>query len=148
MTSQQILAGAGLSIVLAVGSQVLAARLRLPAIILLLPVGFTAGALVPQVRPSNLIGPSFAPMVSLAVAVILYDAGLELDLRRLTGPLRRIVVRLVTVGTLVTWIGAALAAAPCWTCPGTPPRCWGRSWWSPGPRWSVRCWRSCGPSGG
>jgi NhaP-type Na+/H+ or K+/H+ antiporter len=112
MTSDQILAGAGLIAVLAVGSQLLAARLRLPAIILLLPVGFTAGALTDDVHPDKLLGPAFSPLVSLAVAVILYDAGLELDLRRLTGTARRTAARLIWIGTLVTWPVAALVAAP------------------------------------
>jgi NhaP-type Na+/H+ or K+/H+ antiporter len=67
--------------VLAVGSQVLASRLRIPALIVLLPVGFTAGALPMDVNPERLLGPAFEPLVSLSVAVILYDAGLGLDLR-------------------------------------------------------------------
>ena len=81
MTTNQLLIGLGLTVVLAVGSQVLASRLRIPALIILLPVGFAAGALTSDVNPSKLLGPVFQPMVSLAVAVILYDAGLGLDLR-------------------------------------------------------------------
>ena len=45
MTTNQILTGVGLILALAVGSQVLASRLRIPAIIVLLPAGFVAGAL-------------------------------------------------------------------------------------------------------
>ena len=112
MTSQQILVGTGLLLVLAVGSQVLAVRLRLPAIIVLLPVGFTAGVLTDDVHPDRLLGPAFSPLVSLAVAVILYDAGLELDPRRLTGHTRRTTVRLVAAGVLLTAPLAALVAAP------------------------------------
>ncbi|MGO9217797.1 MAG: hypothetical protein ACLP5E_08520 [Streptosporangiaceae bacterium] len=40
MTANQILIGVGLIVVLAVGAQVLASRLRIPAIIVLLPAGF------------------------------------------------------------------------------------------------------------
>ena len=76
MTTNQPLPGLGLTVVLAVGSQVLASRLRIPALIVLLPAGFAAGALTSDVNPSKLLGPVFQPMVSLAVAVILYDAGL------------------------------------------------------------------------
>ena len=75
----------GLTLVLAVGSQVLASRLRIPAIIVLLPVGFVAGALTDDINPNRLLGPAFSPLVSLAVAVILYDAGLGLNLRGLKG---------------------------------------------------------------
>ena len=43
MSTDDLLLGLGLVIVLAVGSQLLAGRLRLPAIVVLLPVGFLAG---------------------------------------------------------------------------------------------------------
>lgn len=66
---------------LAVGAQIAASRLRIPALIILLPAGFTAGALTSDVNPEKLLGPAFQPLVSLAVALILYDAGLSLDLR-------------------------------------------------------------------
>jgi NhaP-type Na+/H+ or K+/H+ antiporter len=112
VTENQVLAGLGLIVVLAVGSQLLASLLRIPALLVLLPAGFTAGALTDDVDPNRLFGASFSPMVSLAVAVILYDAGLGLDLRRLRGHTRRVVVRLLWIGTLVTWAGAALLAAP------------------------------------
>jgi hypothetical protein len=39
MTTNQVLFGFGLIVVLAVGSQVLASRLRIPALVILLPVG-------------------------------------------------------------------------------------------------------------
>src|SRR5215467_14117610 len=75
MSTNQILVGVGLIFVLAVGSQVLAA-LRVPALIIMLPAGFVAGAITSDVNPARLLGPAFEPVVSLAVAVILYDAGL------------------------------------------------------------------------
>jgi NhaP-type Na+/H+ or K+/H+ antiporter len=111
VTTNQVLTGVGLILALAVGSQVLASRLRIPALIVLLPVGFAAGALTPDVDPERLLGPAFEPLVSLSVAVILYDAGLGLDLRKLKGHTRRVVVRLIVFGVLITWaLGAALAA--------------------------------------
>jgi NhaP-type Na+/H+ or K+/H+ antiporter len=98
-------------VTLAVGSQVLANRLRIPAIVVLLPVGFAAGAVTDDVVPTNLVGPAFEPLVSLAVAVILFDSGLTLDLRRLTGSNRGVVTRLVIVGVPVTLAIAAGASA-------------------------------------
>jgi NhaP-type Na+/H+ or K+/H+ antiporter len=112
VTTDQVLLGVGLTLVLAVGSQIVASRLRIPALIVLLPVGFVAGALTDVVHPDRLLGPAFQPLVSLAVAVILYDAGLGLDLRRLTGHPRRVVVRLIVLGVPLTFGLAALAAAP------------------------------------
>jgi NhaP-type Na+/H+ or K+/H+ antiporter len=49
--------------------------------------------------------------VSLAVAVILYDAGTSLDLRKLRGHTRRIVVRLIVMGVPVTLAFGAWWAA-------------------------------------
>jgi NhaP-type Na+/H+ or K+/H+ antiporter len=93
---------------LAVGSQVLASRLRIPALIILLPAGFIAGALTSDVNPERLLGAGFQPLVSLAVAVILYDAGLELELAELRGHTRRVVIRLISWGVAITWASAAL----------------------------------------
>jgi hypothetical protein len=44
-----------------VGSQVLASRLRIPALIILLPAGFTAGALTTDINPERLLGAAFRP---------------------------------------------------------------------------------------
>ncbi len=112
MTTAQILVGFGLIILLAVGSQVVASRLRIPALIVLLPAGFTAGALTGDVNPQHLLGAAFQPLVSLSVAVILYDAGLGLDLRKLTGHTRKVVIRLIVLGVPITWVLAAAVAAP------------------------------------
>jgi NhaP-type Na+/H+ or K+/H+ antiporter len=98
--------------VLAVGSQIAASRLRLPALIILLPAGFTAGALTSDANPEKLLGPAFQPLVSLAVALILYDAGLGLDLRKLTGHARRVVIRLISLGVPITCVAGAASAAP------------------------------------
>jgi NhaP-type Na+/H+ or K+/H+ antiporter len=112
LTTNQILTGVGLILALAVGSQVLASRLRIPAIIVLLPAGFVAGALTSDVNPQKLLGPAFEPLVSLSVAIILYDAGLSLDMRKLKGHTRKVVIRLIVLGVLITTALAASVAAP------------------------------------
>ena len=112
MSTDQILFGVGLILVLAVGSQVLASRLRIPALIILLPAGFTAGALTTDVHPQNLLGAAFQPLVSLAVAVILYDSGLALQWGKVRGRARRVVPRLVIWGVPITMAFAAVLAAP------------------------------------
>lgn len=117
MTGEDILLGIALTVALATGSQVLANKLRVPALIVLLPVGFTAGALTDVIHPGRLVGPDFPALVSLSVAVILYDAGLGLNLRNLTGPIRGVVVRLLLIGITVTFfavsaIGPALFGIP------------------------------------
>src|SRR6266581_6650789 len=110
VTTNQVLLGVGLILALAVGSQVIASRLRIPALIILLPAGFIAGAITTDVNPQDLLGAAFQPLVSLAVAVILYDAGMALDLRQLRGHTRRIVVRLIVMGVPVTLAFGAVFA--------------------------------------
>jgi NhaP-type Na+/H+ or K+/H+ antiporter len=51
VTTDEVLLGVGLIVALAVGSQVLASRLKIPALILLLPAGFTADAITTDVNP-------------------------------------------------------------------------------------------------
>jgi NhaP-type Na+/H+ or K+/H+ antiporter len=103
VTTNQVLLGVGLILALAVGSQVLASRLRIPALIILLPTGFIAGAITTDVNPQDLLGAAFQPLVSLAVAVILYDAGMSLDLRKLRGHTRRVVIRLSPLPRCDIW---------------------------------------------
>jgi NhaP-type Na+/H+ or K+/H+ antiporter len=112
VSTDQILLGVGLILVLAVGSQVLASRLHIPALIILLPAGFIAGALTTDVNPDRLLGAAFQPLVSLAVAVILYDSGIALQWGKVRGRARRVVPRLVIWGVPVTMAFAAVLAAP------------------------------------
>ena len=51
---------------------------------------------------------SILPLVALAVAVILFDGGLDLNFRDLEGHSQRVVRRLLTYGSLITWAGAGL----------------------------------------
>lgn len=99
-----------LALLAGVAAQILARHLRLPSIVLLL---FSGALLGPDglgwIRPDS-FGGGLSTFVSLAVAVILFEGGLGLDLRRLraaAAPVRR----LVTSGALVTLVGAGLAAA-------------------------------------
>ena len=109
LSTDQILKGLGLVIVLALASQLVSRRLRLPAIVLLLPVGFVAGAATDDVHPDALLGDAFQPLVSLGVGLILFEAGLRLRLNEVRGRSRRVVERLIVVGPLLTGVGVALA---------------------------------------
>jgi NhaP-type Na+/H+ or K+/H+ antiporter len=110
MTASEVFVGLSLILALAVASQVVAARVGVPAIIVLLPVGFLAGALVPSVNPDKLFEVAFEPLVSLAVAVILFDGGLDLVLRELSGHAGVVVRRLLILGIPLTWGGGAAFA--------------------------------------
>src|SRR4051794_9571078 len=111
MSADDVLLGLGLVLVLAVSAQLLAARLRLPAIIVLLPVGFLAGIATDDVHPDQLLGALYQPFVSIAVGVVLFEAGLRLSLRDVAPDVRRTVAKLIGIGVLVTWAGVAAAAA-------------------------------------
>jgi NhaP-type Na+/H+ or K+/H+ antiporter len=111
MSTDDVLLGLGLVTVAAVGSQLVAARLRLPAIVVLLPAGFLLGIATDDVHPDRLLGPLYQPFVSVAVGVILFEAGLRLSFAEVEAAMRRLVARLVGVGVLVTWAGVAAAAA-------------------------------------
>ena len=71
-------------LLLGIGAQWLAWRLRLPSILLLLLVGFLAGPCAERflgeklLDPDRLLGDSLLPFVSLAVATILLEGGLTL----------------------------------------------------------------------
>jgi NhaP-type Na+/H+ or K+/H+ antiporter len=109
MSTNQILFGLALVLVLAVSSQLLARVLGVPALVILLPAGFAAGVATDDVHPDNLLGSLYQPFVAIAVGVILFEAGLRLSFEEVVPAVRKAVVRLVFGGALLTWL--ALAAA-------------------------------------
>lgn len=109
MSTDEILLGLGLVLILAVSSQLLALRLGLPAIVVLLPAGFVAGIATDDVHPDALLGSLYQPFVTLAVSIILFEAGLRLSFGEVARGIRNVVVRLIAVGVLVTWLGLTVA---------------------------------------
>jgi NhaP-type Na+/H+ or K+/H+ antiporter len=107
LSADDILLGLGLVVVLAVGSQLLARRLGLPAIVVLLPAGFIAGVATDAVHPEDLLGSLYQPFVSLAVGVILFEAGMRLSGSEVERRVRRVVTRLITVGVVITCAAVA-----------------------------------------
>ena len=110
LTQSRTLFELGLIAVLAAAAPLIAQVLRLPSILLLLALGFGAGA-IGALDPNALLGQQLiSAVVSVAVGIILFDAGLELKLSKLTGTVARVYRRLVSVGILVTWAVATVAA--------------------------------------
>ncbi|MDQ7013681.1 MAG: sodium:proton antiporter [Planctomycetota bacterium] len=102
-------------VVLGVGSQWIAWRIRIPSILLLLIAGMLAGPIAAMLRdgqplldPDSIFGDLLLPLVSLSVGLILYEGGLTLNLREITS-VRSVIRRLVTIGAMVTWFLATLA---------------------------------------
>ena len=82
--------------------QWLAWRVKLPAILFLLAAGLIIGPGVQLMNFEDTFGDLLFPLVSLAVAVILFEGSLTLDLKEIRSQ-RGVVQRLITVGALATW---------------------------------------------
>lgn len=92
-----------------IGAQVLARWLQIPSIVLLLLFGIVLGSSGLEVLEPSLLGGGLEVIVSLAIALILFEGGLNLQVRNLSSvsvSLRN----LVTVGVLITLLGGAIAA--------------------------------------
>jgi NhaP-type Na+/H+ or K+/H+ antiporter len=68
-------------IILGIGAQWLAWRLKFPSILFLLIFGFIAGPTTGFFSPDELMGKMLLPFVSIAVAVILFEGGLTLRIK-------------------------------------------------------------------
>jgi NhaP-type Na+/H+ or K+/H+ antiporter len=90
-------------------AQALAGALRIPSIVLLFSAGLLLGPDGLGWLDPRALGRGLYALVSLAVAVILFEGALNLDLRRLRRE-GRTIRSLVTTGALITWVGAGLAA--------------------------------------
>lgn len=106
----QIMLAAAVVFGVATIAQVIAPRLRLPALILLLPAGFLIGVFAPGLRVDAILGPVLPVAVDLIVAVILFQGGLDLSAAKLADADHRIVRRFVRVGAPITGAAAAVAA--------------------------------------
>ena len=97
-------------LVLGIAAQWLAWRTHLPSILLLLICGFVAGPVTGVLDPDAIFGPSLFPIVSLSVAIILFEGGLSLKFSDLRQDVGKVVAYLTTVGIVITSILAALLA--------------------------------------
>ena len=88
--------------------QWLAWRIRLPAILFLLLAGLIAGPISGLFDPDQTFGALLMPMVSLSVAIILFEGSLTLNVAEIRSE-SRVVQRMVTIGALVTWVVVAVA---------------------------------------
>jgi NhaP-type Na+/H+ or K+/H+ antiporter len=98
-------------VVLGVGAQLLGSRIKVPSILLLLAGGVLAGPVLHIVEPEELLGDLRFPIVSLAVGVLLFEGGLNLRVAELREHGPAPIIRLVTIGVLVTWFLGSIGAA-------------------------------------
>jgi NhaP-type Na+/H+ or K+/H+ antiporter len=106
---QELLLGLVGILVLGLTSQLTAWFFRIPAILLLLGAGIVAGPITGLLNPEQILGPLLLPIVSLSVAVILFEGGLSLRVREIRD-IGSVFFRLITVGVLTTWLITTIAA--------------------------------------
>jgi len=98
-----------IAVIAGISAQVLAEYLKIPSIVLLLLFGILLGSDGIGVLHPQVLGAGLEVIVALSTAVILFEGGLNLELRelgRVSGSLRN----LVTLGTLITLLGGSMAA--------------------------------------
>lgn len=96
-------------IIIGTAAQWLAFRLKLPSILFLLTFGFLAGPVFHFIHPDQLFGHLLFPFISLSVAVILFEGGMDLKLSELK-EIGKIVRNLITLGVISTWVMITLAS--------------------------------------
>ncbi|WP_375511728.1 cation:proton antiporter [uncultured Nostoc sp.] len=98
-----------IAVLAGISAQVLAAYFRIPSIVLLLLLGIFLGSDGIGLLHPHLLGTGLEVIVALATAIILFEGGLNLDLREL-GRVSVSLQLLVTLGTLITLVGGSMAA--------------------------------------
>jgi len=98
-----------ITVLAGISAQVLAAYLKVPSIIMLLVFGVALGSDVLGWLSPQALGVGLEVIVSLCVALILFEGGLNLELKeigKVSGSLRN----LITIGTFITLVGGGFAA--------------------------------------
>jgi NhaP-type Na+/H+ or K+/H+ antiporter/Trk K+ transport system NAD-binding subunit len=98
-----------IAVLAGISAQVIAEYLKVPSIVFLLMFGIFLGPDGFGVLHPHKLGVGLEVIVALSVAVILFEGGLNLELRdlgKVSGSLRN----MVTLGTLITLLGGGMAA--------------------------------------
>ncbi len=107
MSEHTLIALAGIGL-LSIACQWFAWSVKLPAILFLLLSGIVAGPVTGWLNPDALFGDLLFPIVSLSVAVILFEGSLTLRFDQIRG-LTKVVRNMVTIGMLTTWLVVSTA---------------------------------------
>ncbi|RLL42829.1 sodium:proton antiporter [Oceanobacillus piezotolerans] len=95
--------------ILGIGSQWVAWKFRLPAIVVMSITGLLVGPIFGILDPQAHFGDMYGPIISAAVAIILFEGSLNLNFKELRG-LGRPVFRISTLGAFIAWIAGSLTA--------------------------------------
>lgn len=96
-------------VVVGIFSQWLAWRIQWPSIVIMSIAGLLLGPAFGLFNPQEALGELYSPLISLSVAIILFEGSSSLDIREIKG-VSKSVFRIVTLGAFFAWIGGALAA--------------------------------------
>lgn len=96
-------------VVIGIFSQWLAWRIQWPSIVIMSIAGLIIGPILGLINPKEALGELYSPLISLSVAVILFEGSTSLDVRELKG-ISKSVLRIITFGVFLAWIGGSLAA--------------------------------------
>ena len=94
---------------LGIGSQWLAWKFNWPAIVIMSVAGLLAGPILGIMNPEQSFGEIYSPIVSVAVAIILFEGSLSLNFKELRG-LGKPIFRISTIGAFIAWILGSLTA--------------------------------------
>lgn len=95
--------------VLGIGSQWLAWKFSMPAIVVMSIAGLIVGPFLGIMNPEESFGDLYRPIISVAVAIILFEGSLDLN-RKEISDIGRPILRIATVGALIAWILGSLTA--------------------------------------
>lgn len=98
-----------LLLAIGIGAQWLGWLLKKPAIIFLLIAGIVLGPVTGIFNPDQMLGDLLFPVISLGVAIILFEGALTLKLQEIKNH-GRVVTNLVSIGVLITIAVASMAA--------------------------------------
>lgn len=104
-----VLFGVGATFGAGMLAQWVAWRLKLPAIVLLFALGLLFGPGLGWLHPSETLGWAFRPLVSMLVALIVFEGGMALDIRQLREAGQG-VARLTMLALPINWVLGAVAA--------------------------------------
>src|SRR5699024_8737973 len=94
---------------LGIGSQWVAWKYRMPAIVVMSVTGLLIGPVLGLINPEVDFGDLYSPIISVAVAIILFEGSLNLNFKELRG-LGKPVFRISTIGAFIAWILGSLTA--------------------------------------
>jgi NhaP-type Na+/H+ or K+/H+ antiporter len=110
LTEDEIYVAFAAIAIFGIGGQWIGRRFGFPSLLVLLPAGLLAGDVLGLVKPEELFGDLLFPLVTLLVSLLLFESGLGLRFAELPVDARSPVIRLLTIGLVITFLGASLAS--------------------------------------